>query len=181
MNTPTLHNDVPYAYVFARESNGFANVEILLRRLIKSGRGYLYSQELTVRCSINRDWDYVYATKIALANPGVHIELPELEASMKAMTGIAKKLKKMEDELGYANDSDFTEFARRVLFASGIRTMFYKPTFNHGARDSNGLQLKEGIFGLRTVDPRDGKDFLRVVQHLTDDTLAKCGLKKAAI
>jgi hypothetical protein len=176
---PTARNDAPYAYACARESTpGYACIEIQLRRLIKSGTGYLFSTDLTVRASVNGDWDYVYATKLAMREPGPCVEMPELEATMKVMTGIARKLKKMELELGYANDSNFPEFARRVLVASGIRTVFAERKFNQGPRDRDGLMLADGIFGLPQVDPRHGARFLDVIGDLVADTLAKRGKQK---
>jgi hypothetical protein len=55
------------------------------------------------------------------------------------------------------------------------RAMLYEPSSNHGARERNGWRSKDGIFGVGSLDPRHGKDFLSVIRPLTVDTLAKCG------
>jgi hypothetical protein len=178
MNTvPTLQNDAPYAYAFARAEHDFAEIKIALRRIVTGSFSYLFSSELVMRCYVSREFDTPYGVKLVL-DGGHQMEMAELTAAMKVMTSIAKKLKKMEDELGYTNDRDLPEFARRVLVASGIRTVFYERKFNQGAVDRNGLTLKDGIFGLPSVDPRDGKDFLFAIRGLTDDTLEKRGMKK---
>lgn len=146
--------------------------------IVKSAHGYLFSTDLMVRTSVNGNWDYTYATKLDMREPGPCVEMPELEATMKVMTGIARKLKKMELELGYVNESNFPEFARRVLVASGIRTVFAERKFNQGPRDRDGLMLADGIFGLPQLDPKNGARFLDVIGDLVADTLKKRGKQK---
>jgi hypothetical protein len=176
---PSSTNDVPYAYAFARESTpGYAFVEIQLRRLVKNSSGYQQNIDLIVRTSVNREWDYTYATKFAMAEQHGPVEMQELSDTMKVMTAIAKKLKKMELELGYVNDSNFPEFARRVLVASGIRTVFAERSFNQGARNRDGDLLADGIFGLPQLDPKQGARFLDVIGGLVKDTLEKRGKQK---
>jgi hypothetical protein len=176
---PTSTNDVPYAYAYARESStGYAHIEIQLRRLVKSSIGYQHNIDLIVRTFVNREWDYTYATKLAMAEPHCPMEAQELSDTLKVMTAIAKKMKKMELELGYVPDNNFPEFARRVLVASGIRTVFAERTFNQGARDRNGDMLTDGIFGLPQLDPKQGARFLDVIGDLVADTLAKRGKQK---
>ncbi len=165
------------AYACARSSFEWGEVKILLRRLVKSASGYIHSTELVVRCSVSDTFDEPYGVRLAVSPGGSELEMSELDASLKLMTSIGKKLKKMENELGYVGDN-YPEFARRVLVASGVRTVLYERTFNQGTVDRNGLNLKDGIFGLPSVDPRDGKDFLAVIAKLTDDTLEKRGKKK---
>jgi hypothetical protein len=176
---PTAQNEVPYAYACARESTpGYAHIEIQLRRLVKSASGYLYSTDLVIRTSVNGEWDYSYATKFAMREPGPYVEMDELEATLKVMTGIARKLKKMDLELGYVPDNNFAEFARRVLVASGVRTVFAERTFNQGPRDRDGLMLADGIFGLPQLDPKQGAHFLDLIGDLVADTLKKRGKQK---
>jgi hypothetical protein len=176
---PTSTNDVPYAYAFARESStGYAHVEIQLRRLVKSSTGYQHNIDLIVRTSVNREWDHTYATKLAMAEQHAPMEMQELNDTLKVMTAIAKKLKKMELELGYVNDDNFPEFARRALVASGIRAVFAEREFNQGPRNRSGLMLGDGIFGLPQLDPKQGARFLDVIGDLTRDTLAKRGKQK---
>lgn len=132
----------------------------------------VFSSPLVVRCYVAKTFETPYGVK-PVFDPRANgqVEMRELTAAMKAMTSIAKKMKKMENELGHVSDRDMPEFARRMLVASGIRTVLYEQKFNHGAKDGNGWDLKAGIFGLPSVHPRDGKDFLAVMHRLTDDTL----------
>jgi hypothetical protein len=175
---PTSSNDVPFAYAYARDSTpGYAHIEIQLRRLVKSRSGYQFNTDLVIRASVNGEWDYTYAAKLAMREV-LYAEMDELDATLKVMTGIARKTKKMELELGYVNDSNFPEFARRILVASGIRTVFVEQTFNQGPRDQNGLTLADGIFGLPRIDPRNGARLLDAIGGLVKDTLAKRGKQK---
>jgi hypothetical protein len=113
-----------------------------------------------------------------MREPGPYVEMDELEATLKVMTGIARKLKKMDLELGYVPDNNFAEFARRVLVASGVRTVFAERTFNQGPRDRDGLMLADGIFGLPQLDPKQGAHFLDLIGDLVADTLKKRGKQK---
>jgi hypothetical protein len=177
--TPTVQNNEPYALAFSRNTYDFAEIKIELRRIVRGlvYKDYLYSSTLVVRCYVSNTFEHPYGVKFCL-NAGDQLELPELEAAHKLMTGIAKKLKKMEQELGYVPEANLPEFARRVLVASGIRTVFYERKHQQGAVDRNGLNLKDGVFGLPQVDPRDGKDFLSVIGGLVDDTIEKKAKKK---
>jgi hypothetical protein len=177
--TPTLQNDVPYAYAFARAEYDFAEIKIAMRRLVRGlvYKDYLYNSELEVRCYVGNTFEAPYGVKLVL-NGGSQLELSELDAVQKVMTSIAKKLKKMELELGYVPNDNLPEFARRVLVATGIRTVFYERKFHQGVVDRNGLNLKDGIFGLPQVDPRDGKDFLSAFGGLVDDTVEKKAKRK---
>jgi hypothetical protein len=169
-----------YAVAFAREVYDWAEIKIALRNTVRhaSYPDHIYSVDLNVKCLVSRSFEHVYGVKFALEGTHSEFELPELEAAVKVMKSIEKKTKKMEQELGYVPDSNFPEFARRVLVASGIRHVLYERSFNQGNRDRAGNQLKDGIFGLPCVDPRDGKDFLSVIRNLTDDTLAKKAKQK---
>ena len=171
-----------YAVAFARENYDWAEVKIVLRNLIRhpEWKDHIYNVDLIVRCSVSRTFDHVYGVKFALDASVVPVEFNEIAAVHKVMSAIDKRLKKMGQELGYVPDGNFAEFARRVLHASGIRHVLYERTFNQGNRDRNGDQLKDGIFGLPCVDPRDGKDFLAIINNLVEDTLAKKGGKKEA-
>jgi hypothetical protein len=177
--TPTVQNNEPYALAFSRNTYDFAEIKIVMSRLVRGlvYKDHIYNASLVVRCYVSNTFEGPYGVKFCL-DAGDHVELPELEAAHKVMTGIAKKLKKMELELGYVPDDNLPEFARRVLVASGIRTVFYERKHHQGAVDRNGMSLKDGIFGLPQVDPRDGKDFLAVIRNLTDDTIEKKAKKK---
>lgn len=179
--TPTVHNDEPYALAFSRNAYDFAEIKIELRRLVRHSvyKDHIYSSTLVVRCYVSSQFEGPYGVKLVI-NGGDQLEMPELDASHKLMVSLTKKLKKMEQELGYVPDDNLPEFARRVLVASGIRTVFYERRHQQGAVDRNGMNLKDGIFGLPQVDPRDGKDFLAAIRNLTDDTIEKKAKKKEA-
>jgi len=179
--TPTVQNDTPYAYAFARNAYDFAEIKIELRRLVRHAtyKDHIYSSTLVVRCYVSDAFPHAYGVKFCL-DSGDQLEMSELDAAHKLMTGIAKKLKKMEQELGYVPEGNLPEFARRVLVGTGIRTVFYERKHQQGAVDRNGLNLKDGIFGLPQVDPRDGKDFLSKIGGLVEDTLSKKAKKKEA-
>jgi hypothetical protein len=177
---PSFSNTEPYAYAFARAEYDFAEIKIELRNTVRGDHiDSVFGSALLVRCYVAKQFETPYGVKLVFdPRANGQVEMRELTAAMKAMTSIAKKMKKMENELGYVSDRDLPEFARRVLVASGIRTVIYEPTFNHGAKDGNGLNLAQGIFGLPQVDPRDGKDFLAIMHRLTDDTVRRHGMQK---
>jgi hypothetical protein len=177
---PSYSISEPYAYAFARNAYDFAEITIELRNVVRGDHiDSVFSSALVVRCYVAKTFETPYGVKLVFdPRSNGQVEMREMAAALKAMTSIAKKMNKMENELGFVSDRDLPEFARRVLVASGIRTVLYEPTFNHGAKNGNGLNLADGIFGLPKVDPRDGKDFLGIMRRLTDDTLRRHGMQK---
>ncbi|MEZ2310796.1 hypothetical protein AB6809_29550 [Paraburkholderia sp. RCC_158] len=177
--TPTVQNNEPYALAFSRNAYDFAEIKIELRRLVRGlvYKDHIYSSTLVIRCYVSSQFEHPYGVKFCL-DGGDQLEFDELNAAHKVMTGIAKKLKKLEQELGYVPEGNLPEFARRVLVGTGVRTVFYERKHQQGAVDRNGFNLKDGIFGLPQVDPRDGKDFLSVIGGLVDDTIEKKAKKK---
>jgi hypothetical protein len=177
---PAAGNSESYAIAFARPVYDWAEIKIVMRNLVRhlDYKDHIHSVDLMVKCSVSSTFEHVYGVKFALQSLNSEMNLAEIEAAAKVMRGIEKKLQKMQHELGYVTDENFPEFARRILVASGIRGVLYERTFNQGNVDRQGNQLKDGVFGLPHVDPRDGKDFLSVIRNLTDDTLAKKGKQK---
>jgi hypothetical protein len=174
--TTNLQTDetIPYAYAFARSEHDITEIKVVLRRLIRNHSEREFGS-LVVRCYVSSNMECgPYGVKLC-AEGNEHMELDEMVAATKVMTSIHKKLAKMEVQFGYVSDSDFPEFARRVLVASGIRHVLYERTFSQGATDRNGLSLKDGIFGLPQVDPHKGGDFLSSIRDLVNDTLQKRG------
>jgi hypothetical protein len=123
-------------------------VTIKLQRVVVDAYSYEFSLELVIGCSISDTIDTVYGLRLYNDGSGEQ-EIGEIAAAHKAMVSIENKLIKMEASLRYTTDSDFPEYARRVLAACGVRAVPFEDTFNPGTEDSNGWAFESGIFGLR--------------------------------
>lgn len=171
---PTDANDTPYAYAFARPNSwgDGAELHLALRRLMPDYAARGLSLEATAY--VSRDFSGVYGMRLVSDDTGRH-ELAAMQAMVKAMQQIEKRLTALNNELGYVKSNDFPEYCRRVCVAAGIEYVYLEAGYNAGLVDRHGCK-RRSIFELRCINPKkDGAGFLMAMQTLTDETITERG------
>jgi hypothetical protein len=175
IEAPNDANKTPYAVAFSRGLQyGGAELRMVLKRLFASR----YSHELLTleaHAYVSPDMTGVYGLRLLSDDRG-HQELDALLVMSKEMQRIDKRLKAMDDELGYVKGPNaYPEFCRRVCIAAGVSFVFVEHGYETGLRNKQG-QTVRSVWDLRCYDPKkNGASFLFAMQDLTDATLKARG------
>jgi hypothetical protein len=161
----------PYAYAFARTEHNVTQITVVIRNVVKGSFDYTYDAELVARCYVGPEFFTPYGARLTF--DGHHSELREVNAVVKAMSKIERRLLKCENAFGQADS--FEEFARRCLMGAGIEHVFVEDRHGRGASD-----LANGIFGLPCCNPNDGLNLKGSLKLLVHDTVRKYGKKVEA-
>lgn len=126
----------PYAFVKLYGDRNYGHIEVIIRNIAFSDSIWR-SPLIRVTCQIGTsDWgglamesqcEAPYAWHHGIEGQSSAMTLSELEVSVKVMRRLEKKLDKMREELGIPET--FSEYASRVIIASGVEVAFINDNF----------------------------------------------------
>lgn len=116
----------PFAYCYGDSEYGFGRITIELRNYLTNAFGDSHMGDIRIRCRFSNSFAEAYAFDIEY-HSHVGSGLEELKVAVKKLESIQKKLASCNELMGHT--TDFEEYARRALLASGVKTVYVDPKF----------------------------------------------------
>jgi hypothetical protein len=143
----------PFAYCYGNSEYGFGRITIELRNYLTA---HSHMGDIRIRCSFSNSFEDAYAFEVE-HHSHVGTKLDELKVAVKKLEAIHKKLASCNELMGHT--TDFAEYARRALLASGVNTVRVDPKFG-----LSGCSLP--VDTLPCFETKDGNSVLNAIGSL---------------